>query len=320
MTKASAPGKVILFGEHAVVYGQPAIAAPVTLVRAWAEVQDAPAEVVAARKAGILLRAPDLGYEAWLADTRPDNPLAAAIFHFQQAAGLDSLPDLVLTVTSTIPIAGGLGSGAAIAAAVLRALALHLRRPDLATNEQVSALAFEVEKIHHGTPSGIDNTVVTYEQPVYFIRREPHNLIETFVPARPVRLLVADTGVRSVTRRVVGYVREQWLADRDKYETLFAACGRVAGRAREMIATGDLAELGRLMTENQRILVEMGVSSPELEQLVAVAQAAGAMGAKLSGAGWGGNMIALVNAETEETVRQALLSAGAGTVLATVLK
>ncbi len=316
MTTASAPGKVILFGEHAVVYGQPAIAAPVTQVRAQAVVRDAPAGV----PAGVFLRAPDLNYAGWLADTPPEDALAATIIQFQKAAGWNSLPNLEVTVTSTIPIAGGLGSGAAIAAAVLRALARHLHRPDLATNERVSALAYEVEKIHHGTPSGIDNTVVTYEQPVYFLRREPHNLIETFVPARPVRLLVADTGVRSVTRLVVGYVREQWLANRDQYERLFAACGRIAGRAREAISGGDLPELGRLMIENQRLLVELGVSSPELDNLVAAAGEAGALGAKLSGAGWGGNMIALVDVQHEETVRRALFTAGAGTVLLTVLE
>jgi mevalonate kinase len=316
MTTASAPGKVILFGEHAVVYGQPAIAAPVTQVRAYAVVQNAQPDA----PSGVYLRAPDLNFSAWLADTEPDNPLTATIHQFQKAAGWTSLPNLVLTVTSTIPIAGGLGSGAAISAAVLRALARHLHRPDLATNEQVSALAYEVEKIHHGTPSGIDNTVVTYEQPVYFLRREPHNLIETFVPARPVRLLVADTGVRSITRRVVKYVREQWLANQDQYEELFAACGQITGRAREAISGGDLPELGRLMIENQQILREMGVSSPELEKMVAAAGEGGAIGAKLSGAGWGGNMIALVDEQHEEDVRQALFAAGAATLLLTVLE
>jgi mevalonate kinase len=135
-----------------------------------------------------------------------------------------------------------------------------------------------------------------------------------------VRLLVADTGVRSITRRVVGYVREQWLANRDQYERLFAGCGRIAGRAREAISGGDLPELGRLMMANQRLLVEMGVSSPELDKMVVAAGEAGAMGAKLSGAGWGGNMIALVDAQQEEDVRRALFAAGAGTVLLTVLE
>lgn len=316
MTIASAPGKVILFGEHAVVYGQPAIAAPVTQVRATAEVQDASPSA----PDGIFLRAPDLGYETWLAENRPEDPLAVAIQQFQQKAGLAIMPNLVLTVTSTIPIAGGLGSGAAIAAAILRALAWHLDKPDLATNALVTEMAYEVEKIHHGTPSGIDNTVVAYEQPVYFIRQQPHNHIEPFVPARPVRLLVADTGVRSSTRLVVGHVREEWLARPNIYETLFAACGEIARTARQAIESGDLDQLGNLMTSNQRLLVDMGVSSVELDQLVDVAHKAGARGAKLSGAGWGGNMIALVEKENEDKIKNALLGAGAAKVLTTVLK
>ena len=313
VTEASAPGKVILFGEHAVVYGQPAIAAPVTQVRAWARVRDGD-------QAGVYISSPDLDEEHWLHESQEDDALAAATRLVQQAAGLAMLPPLHVRVQSDIPIASGLGSGAATAAALIRALAQHLGRPDLARDERVADLTYEVEKIHHGTPSGIDNTVVALEQPVYFVRREPQNLIEPFRVVRPLTLLVADTGVRSSTRDVVGDVRRRRQEAPSHFERLFAACGRIARDAHRALQAGEVADVGRLMNENQALLQAMTVSSPALEQLVNAAVAAGALGAKLSGAGRGGNMIALVDASCEAGVRQSLEQAGATRVLVTELR
>jgi mevalonate kinase len=150
MIKASAPGKVILFGEHAVVYGRPAIAVPVSQVRAEAVVQSS-------REEGIRLIAPDINIDTTLADAAEDDPLAAAFRQVKKATGLARLPNMTVTVGSQIPVASGLGSGAAISAAIIRAVANFLGLSHLATNEWVSALTYEVERIHHGTPSGIDN-------------------------------------------------------------------------------------------------------------------------------------------------------------------
>lgn len=314
MTQATAPGKVILFGEHAVVYGRPAIAIPVTQVRARA--------IVEANEAGeeTRLLAPDLGMELSLSQAPLENPLAAAIRQLQTATGLHPWPPLTVTVTSQIPIASGLGSGAAITAAIIRAAAHHLGLGHLATNEWISDLTYEVEKIHHGTPSGIDNTVVAFEQPVYFMRRQPQNLIEPFKVARPLRLLIADTGISSSTRVVVEDVRRRWQADAVRFEALFDGCGRIAEAARKAIEKGALAEVGRLMTENQALLREMTVSSPALDQLVTAALEADALGAKLSGAGRGGNIIALVTPETETAVGQALHAAGAYSLITTIVE
>lgn len=311
---ASAPGKIILFGEHAVVYGRPAIAAPVSQVRATAVVQPNP-------DPGVRIVAPDLNADFTLDSADPDDALAATLRQIQLAAELPRLPDLIVTVRSDIPIASGLGSGAAITAAVIRAVAGQLGLADMATSEWVSNLTYEVEKIHHGTPSGIDNTVVAYEMPVYFVRQQPRNRIEMFGVKRPLRLLVADTGVRSSTKIAVGDVRRQWQADPARFEALFDGCGQIAVAARAAIETGKVAHIGRLMTENQRLLKEMTVSSEELERLVAAAMQAGALGAKLSGAGRGGNMIALVeDSEGETAVRAALLTAGAKAVLTTIIQ
>jgi mevalonate kinase len=312
VTTATAPGKVILFGEHAVVYGRPAIAAPVGGVRAMATVE-------ANAGPGILLRAPDLARDYRLEEAPENDPFARAVEVLRTRAGLSRLPDLTLSVHSTIPIASGLGSGAAMAAAVIRALARHLGREDLATHQEVSAMTYEVEKLLHGTPSGIDNTVVVYEKPVYFVRRQPTNLIERLKPAAPLRLLIADTGMASVTKAVVDDVRNGWEREPLRFERLFDLCGEVARAARRAIELGAIEELGRLMSENQEYLRQMTVSSPELEKLVTVANDAGALGAKLSGAGRGGNMIALVDVSLEEPVRRALLAAGARTTMTSVV-
>ena len=283
-----------------------------TQVRAKATVEDS-------LQPGVRLQAPDLGREYWLRDAEENDPFARAVEVVIASAGLFRMPDLTITVRSTIPIAGGLGSGAAMAAAVIRSLANHLGLADLATDEQVSALTYQVERVLHGTPSGIDNTVVSYERPVYFVRQQPQNLIETLSVAGPLRFLVVDTGVVSMTKSVVGDVRRQRRAEPERFEQLFDGCGRVVAAARQAIEKGDVAWLGKLMVENQAYLRQMTVSSQELEELVTAALSAGALGAKLSGAGRGGNMIALVRARNEADVHEALLRAGASSILTSVL-
>ncbi len=168
---ATAPGKAILFGEHAVVYGRPAIAVPVTDVQARATLT--PGE----SGAGVSLVAADLpatdgspgGRRYRLHDAPADDPLRMIVeLALDAFAGPIPEPDLVVTITSTVPIARGLGSGAAVATAVARALAGYLGYSPQAA--EISQLVYEVEKLHHGTPSGIDNTVIAYEQPVFFVR------------------------------------------------------------------------------------------------------------------------------------------------------
>lgn len=311
-TRASAPGKVILFGEHAVVYGRPAIAAPVIEVRATAIVEDETFQ-------GVRLKALDLRREYWLREARENDPFARAVNLVAESSGRKQLSGLTITFQSTIPMASGLGSGAAMAAAVTRALALHMGLEKLATNEQVSVLTYEVEQLLHGTPSGIDNTVVVFQQPVFFKRQQPQNQIETLSVGAPVHLLIADTGVPSKTKSVVGDVRRLWQEDPEGLEAIFDGCGRIAQNARLALEDGQINRLGQLMSENQNYLREMTVSSPDIEHLIKVALEAGALGAKLSGAGRGGNIIVLVTKDDQFNVREALKMAGARIVISSVL-
>ncbi len=305
MIAASTSGKVILFGEHAVVYGRPAIAVPVTQVKATALIEPARAG------RGVTILATDLARVVHLRKADPANPLAsivrAVLAHFACPE-----PDANITVHSTIPIASGMGSGAAVSASIVRALAQFLdRQIDEAT---VSSIVYEVEKLYHGTPSGVDNTVVVYARPVYFVRGRP---LQTFAVQRPFTIAVGNTGVRSPTKIAVGDVRKAWEADRERYERLFDEIGSIVERARATIESGEVDALGPLMDANRAILRDMGVSSEELDRLVDAARTAGASGAKLVGGGRGGNMIALVDESTQATVERALLDAGAKGVITT---
>ncbi|MEJ2303643.1 MAG: mevalonate kinase [Anaerolineales bacterium] len=317
---ASAPGKVILFGEHAVVYGRPAIAVPVTQVQAKAIVTANPL----GKPGEVRVQAPTIGLETTLGELPDADPLGVAIRGTLGEVGIARPPALTVRITSTIPVAAGLGSGAAVSVAVIRGLSAFLGHPLEA--ERVSALAYEVEKIHHGTPSGIDNTVVTYAMPVYFVRETSPGgdlsaRIETFKVQEPFTLVIGDTGIPSPTAITVGDVRAARERDPLVYEAMFEAIERMVESAREAIESGHNEALGPLMDENQAVLAEIGVSSPELERLVEAARETGALGAKLSGGGRGGNMIALAPEEEAGQIARALEEAGAvRTIVSTVEK
>jgi mevalonate kinase len=165
-----------------------------------------------------------------------------------------------------------------------------------------------VEVIHHGTPSGIDNSVITYARPVYF---EKGKKIEILEVKQPFTLVIGDTGVQSPTANVVSDVRQAWEKAGDQFEHLFDAIGAIAASARKAIEQGSIDLLGPLMNDNHALLTKMNVSSPMLDELVEAARSAGALGSKLSGAGRGGNMIALASPDSSQVVAQALTEAGA---------
>lgn len=309
-TSASAPGKIILFGEHAVVYGRPAIAVPIGEVRAKAIITADPLSP----PGSVRIQSPNIGVDTMLADLPATHPLAAVVLKLKSALNLPHLPACKIRISSTIPVASGLGSSAAVSIAIIRALStfvgLSLR------DEQISQIAFEVEKLHHGTPSGIDNTVIAYNMPVYFITGRP---IERFSIGVPLSLVIGDSGISSPTSRTVEDVRLAWQEEPQHYESMFNKIGNLVRSARDAIESGRLEDLGAYMNENHQILADMQVSSPELENLIAAAREAGALGAKLSGGGRGGNMIALAQSHKLADIAAALESAGAVHTISTTV-
>lgn len=302
----TAPAKIILFGEHAVVYGKPALAVPVTGLSVT---------VTAIPDTHVRIEAAD-----W-SQTLPDgltpeaitDPLLRMIATVAQHFGTQP-PKMCFQISSTIPVASGLGSGAAVSAALGRAVATALGHN--ISDETLNTLVYEIERIHHGTPSGVDNTVIVYQKPVFFIRGQ---LPQTFEVGKPIQLLIADTGKAALTKESVGDVRKLFEATPTVIQPVLDAIGVVVENAREALARGDVEALGQLMVENHALLKKLTVDSPELNQLVEAALAAGAIGAKLSGGGRGGNMIALITPETEARVSQALRDAGAVRLISTIV-
>jgi mevalonate kinase len=308
MVTASAPGKVILVGEHAVVYGRPAIAVPV-----WERVARAairPGEV----GSGCWIVAHDLHRHIRLAAAPPDDAMALVAQTTLAQLGLPADPDWQIELSSELPIASGLGSGAALNAALVRAIYAQAGlTPDPA---QVSSLVYLGEQIYHGTPSGIDNTVVAYGQPVWFIKGTPPTV---FTPAKGFTLTIADSGIASPTHETVGRVRRRREAEPARYERCFDAIAELVWEARRVIEGGESEALGPIFDRNHALLQEIGVSIPQLDQLVNTARGAGALGAKLSGGGGGGNIIALVESASADKVTAALQAAGAVRVVVTTV-
>ena len=307
---AKAPGKIILFGEHAVVYGEPAIAIPVNKVNATARV----IPNLEAQSGEVRIQAPDIQLDASLSELSEDHPLAYAVRMGLKAASVDQPPSFTLQISSTIPISAGMGSSAAIAIAIIRALGDFFGAPLSAGD--ISSLAYEVEKFQHGTPSGIDNNVIAHQQPVFFVRNEP---IETLTIEHPTHWVIADSGEKTPTRETVSDVRKLYDSDPTTYGECFNQIGEIAREAREGLIKGELTRLGKLMDDNQRLLESIGVSSSSLEHLIKAAKDAGAVGAKLSGGGRGGNIIALSTADNMAHIEAALLNAGAQRVITTIL-
>lgn len=307
---ASAPGKVILCGEHSVVYGFPAIAIPVFQVQSRTAVFAMPG----AAAGEVRVNAPAIGLLRKLNDMDPTDPLRQTIELVHEELGIDHFPSCEIRISSSIPAGSGLGSSASVTVATLRALSSFLGKPF--NDSQVNRLAFEIEKLHHGTPSGIDNTVITYQKPVFYRKDFPIELLEVNAP---MHLLIADSGVAASTAEAVRGVHFRWQKDKAAYDKIFTAIGNLVLSTRELLETGRLEGLGDLMNQNHRLLQELQVSNRELDQLVSVALTAGAKGAKLSGGGLGGNIIALVEKEQIESVTNALIAAGAAQVIHTQL-
>ena len=290
-------GKAILLGEHAVVYGRHAIAVPLPLTTR-AVVDDA--------GKGVELLIPRWGVEYQLA--KPPEQRRS----FERAAGviLDRLGltsrNLRIEVFPDVPRGMGLGGSAAIAVAIVRALDRHFGLK--LTDAQVNELAYLSEEIAHGSPSGIDNTLATYGKPLVYRRGTPP-LVEPLVLRAPLHLVIGMTPAEGLTAKTVGHVREARERNPRLYEKIFDDIDALVLQSVAALRDNNLAALGEFMNVCQGLLNALQVSTPELERLIGVARNAGALGAKLTGGGGGGAMLALCDGDTAG-VQQAIERAG----------
>jgi mevalonate kinase len=290
MGKGTGHGKIIIFGEHFVVHGAPAIAAGIS--------NTANVEVKRA-KGNSIVTAQRVVQELSL----------AGISNVLAAMGIKETYEVHLT--GDLPTEGGLGSSAAFCVGLTRALAdekgLHL------TPEQVNRFAYEGEKAFHGNPSGVDNYIATHRGVLEFTRgRTP--LESKFVPLElehPLHFVVSMTGKIGSTPKMIEAVKKFKEADEEEFQQLMDEYFKIANEGSKFISKGKLDEIGNLMNANQSLLSELGVSDERNDAVTKLAMKAGALGAKLTGGGGGGSCIALArDAAHAAKIAEAMNKAG----------
>jgi hydroxymethylglutaryl-CoA reductase len=283
MAGGTAAGKVILLGEHGVVYGRRALALPI------------PAAV------NVTIRESDT-----LEHDLPDDFVAELL----KALAVENA-GWRISVDSRLPFGKGLGSSAAIAVATARAFSERLGLG--LDNERVNAIALASEKLAHGTPSGVDNTLSTYAKPMLF-RNDGHLEFKSLELDREPPLLIAWGDETGRTSEQVAAVRARHERSPAHFDALFDEMDSLSEQGATLLVKGAWPELGALMNICHGLLNAIGVSTPHLERMVALARHSGAAGAKLTGAGGGGSIVALCPGNVEQ-VRNALQCSGYQTLV-----
>ena len=301
MGKSSGFGKTILFNEHFVVHGVPGIVSAIDSA--------ADAEVKKGGK-GIVVEDARKGAKGYAEKKRLQQK--ESIERMLQAMSIEpEKVSLRIWLGGNLPGFSGIGASAASSVAIARAIAEEIAM-DL-SDEKINEAAYEAEKAYAGTPSGIDNTAATFGGLIWFERNlsgEP-NTIERLNIREPVEIVIGNTGIVANTKAMVAGVGERKKKYPKKYDALFKQAEDLAFSAREALEEFDLRKVGNLMNENHRLLQEIEVSCKELDFLVKLAREQGAFGAKLTGGGGGGCMVALTpGKELQEAVASAMEQQG----------
>jgi mevalonate kinase len=305
---AVSPAKVILFGEHFVVAGNTAIAMAI----------DLPTVVTAEPVEGnqIQIRSEDLRMEAsyapggQLIQAHGSNanatlrPICEVVGFVLKRIG-HSGQGIKLSVKSSVPIGMGLGSSAATAVGAVAAITTLLGSSF--SKEEIFHAAYSLEKMVHGHPSGVDQATVTYGGLIGYRSGEVNSTLQTI---KPPLLIVGNTGKRRSTGEFVGRVTRLRETKPEEYAKIASKAQKISENAISALSNGQDESLGALMDENQRLLELVGVSSSELERLINAARTAGALGAKLTGGGGGGCMIAIGREATCGRIVGAIQQAG----------
>ncbi len=291
-------GKAILFNEHFVVYGVPA--------------------VVSAIDKYTIARVEPSSKGFTFEDNRKATPKYKEEKSEQQKDSLNrifktmnletSKKSIKITLDGNLYAASGIGASAASCVAIARALSEHFNLN--LSNEEINKIAYEGEKGYHGTPSGIDNTASTFGGLIWF-KKDETNTIERITIPTPIEIVIGNTGKVADTTAAVAGVKERKEKNAEKYQRIFERAENIAFLARRALQDEDYVEIGKLMTENHKLLQQIEVSSRELDFTVDIARDNGALGAKLTGGGLGGNMIALTpGKDLQEQVANAIEKEG----------
>jgi mevalonate kinase len=273
-------GKAILLNEHFVVYGVPAI--------------------VSAIGKYTVAKVEPIGKSGWtIADNRKATPNYKEEKVAQQKDSINrilkkmnidlSKKGLEITLEGNLFCASGIGASAASCVAIARALSEHYELN--LSNDEINEIAYEGEKGYHGTPSGIDNTASTFGGLIWFEKGETQVMDKISIP-NPLEIVMGNTGKVADTSTVVAGVKERKEKNPERYAEIFDRAENIAYLAKDALIDEDHRELGKLMNENHKLLQQIEVSSRELDFMVKLARDQGALGAKLTGGGLGGNMIA----------------------------
>lgn len=287
-----ARGKAILFGEHAVVYGIPAIAVGLD--------RGATAEAVLEGAASTLElwvdgagKHPTGGRRAAAGD---GSELGRALAEVLRACGAEA--SVRIQARTDLPAAAGLGCSAALGVALVRALdALAGRDQEPAAAVAERALAWE--RVFHGNPSGVDTAVAAHGGCLLYQKVEAGPLLKPIKLAAPLLLAVGHSGTASSTKAMVEEVARLRERSREMVERSFDAIRILVQNARLALEAGDARAVGQLMDLNQMLLGGLLLSTEPIETMCRLAREAGALGAKLTGAGGGGCVIALCASDAE---------------------
>lgn len=276
---ATAHAKIILMGEHAVVYGQPAIALPLSAVQVTTQIS--PNSV-----AKVMVNS-DFYAGPLFSDTSHMKGIAQML---QAVIETFELPtNFTLTINSQLPAERGMGSSAAVAISVMRALNLYFKLA--LSNDQILTFVNVAEKVTHKNPSGLDAITCSANQPVWMVRNQGIKPVALDLAGY---LLICDSGIRGQTAQAIAAVKDLLTRQPLTTKKHLTYLGSLTHQAKAALANHQLKQLGAIFNEAQITLKNLAVSCPRLDELIAIANKNGAIGTKLTGGGRGGCFICLV--------------------------
>lgn len=298
MAKGIGYGKVILFGEHFVIYGKPSIVSAIN--------SSTICEVEKIDKISLAMFSKNNEGIGWLLQDFRDETRGYKEKKFEEQKesirlmlkkmNIDITKNPIkITFYGDLISASGIGASAASCASFARAMnqEFNLKMSDKEINE----VAFEGEKAYHGNPSGVDNTAAVYGGLLWFIRGNKEknipNIFELIKIKNKVEIVMADTGLITDTKKVVEEVKKRREVEKERYEKIFKEYEELVFNARNCLEKDDLKKLGELMNKNHELLQDIEVSCNELDELVDIAIKNGSYGAKMTGSGLGGYIVAL---------------------------